>query len=1193
MPEIKLKARIQNKYETLKDWERIGEGQFIPLKGEVCYAVDQGLVYQKIGDGVTDFTKLPWLLNQGDNSVNDENSPAYIKNRLAYPEYTEVPEEDQLLSQTSYFALDFSENKFIYAPTDIATYWAEWPSLKEEVLKVLENVEHIIMAENEGVYCPYSEILEGEYNSFSFTLFNEDNDLLTIYENEKTKMKSSLTISGMNIYCLGNSDWGNIFANFLSNNGTGTFTQYFPKGVNTEANYCMLNLGPIKIEDEDDGSIYLSFLIIDSDNYQPVLIEQEDSIDYAYGLNFKILEQGKIHTIDSKYLGNIQPDQRIWDSTQQNYIKNRYADDYVSMQIAPNAGLSSYKADITFNKINAFGSLGIKSETVSSYLDDESLSALSQCYVYINDTLYTDVPVFQRITDLVDNEGESDFIIGNPYLVSKTLLSIKSAYEADGSEIGIVGINVSVDEDNGLPFAFSLCQGSATPLWDGAFAIFNDYSTESTIHVEVIPQTLKYGGNIIPKTMLPKDAVVGEYNENCNSVLLNSAYEATGANSLAIGKGTKALGENSFALGEETTTGGKNTIAAGISSEAKGQQSMALGNNVKVNGYNTLGLGENLTIGNSDAMSSTYRADNTLAVGEYIVAYGKDNIAVGYRTGQVYYSCERPSDTTAVINADEFYYNFVESGRDWIPCTHSISDGKCTITFEEPIDIGSTSLPFCRGTRIGYSAQGSIVAGQGAVSNHSNSAALGKCVETGAANQLVIGESNKLSDGVFIVGNGSNITNRSNALEISKQGNITTKGTLNFETVNGKFENYLDLSNVISEKLKVSITNPKNYTLPNLHVCNKNYWPATGWATPDENGIETETYTNGSKIEFYPDGSIHLNYVAGDTITITRSANKSSSDLWGPKGKYILSNGLKENSNIYFYVSSTSHSTNENNGVSTPVNLAHRKLTIGIRTADKTQSFEAVYYPQLELGEQPTSFVKNQREILSFNTSNELYLNLLKYKNWQKPYLVLSDTDTNFTLNYEGTSLDLINILPDLNRHSRKQVRYIFDLENLSSDEQVNYSILDNTVSLQLSIDLGYKNSSSENWESYYQDIKPSQLEILDLYGDSMLTTPFGEHIEGYRLSDGYLINTKENWSFNSGDLRDLMTNLAQNMYENGHFRLNKYINSADGLEHCRLEYFLYVYEADEETTEALALLSQVDKLICYLPEGCENIFVN
>jgi hypothetical protein len=39
----------------------IQEGEFIPLKGEVCYAVDNGTMYQKIGDGETDFTKLEWL----------------------------------------------------------------------------------------------------------------------------------------------------------------------------------------------------------------------------------------------------------------------------------------------------------------------------------------------------------------------------------------------------------------------------------------------------------------------------------------------------------------------------------------------------------------------------------------------------------------------------------------------------------------------------------------------------------------------------------------------------------------------------------------------------------------------------------------------------------------------------------------------------------------------------------------------------------------------------------------------------------------------------------------------------------------------------------------------------------------------------------------------------------------------------
>ena len=97
MPEIKLKARIQNKYETLENWNKFVKGDFIPLEGEVCYGMDNGMLYQKLGDGVTDFVDLPWLLNQADNEVNDETSPAYIKNRLAYPEYVEVPEDEQIL----------------------------------------------------------------------------------------------------------------------------------------------------------------------------------------------------------------------------------------------------------------------------------------------------------------------------------------------------------------------------------------------------------------------------------------------------------------------------------------------------------------------------------------------------------------------------------------------------------------------------------------------------------------------------------------------------------------------------------------------------------------------------------------------------------------------------------------------------------------------------------------------------------------------------------------------------------------------------------------------------------------------------------------------------------------------------------------------------------------------------------------
>jgi hypothetical protein len=63
----------------------------------VCYAVENGTLYQKIGDGITDFTKLEWLYSpavQSDQEENDETSAAYIKNRLAYTYQREIPEDE-------------------------------------------------------------------------------------------------------------------------------------------------------------------------------------------------------------------------------------------------------------------------------------------------------------------------------------------------------------------------------------------------------------------------------------------------------------------------------------------------------------------------------------------------------------------------------------------------------------------------------------------------------------------------------------------------------------------------------------------------------------------------------------------------------------------------------------------------------------------------------------------------------------------------------------------------------------------------------------------------------------------------------------------------------------------------------------------------------------------------------------------
>lgn len=85
---IKLKARIQNKYETLENWNKLTrEDNFIPLKGEVCYGIDNNILYQKVGNGETNFVDLPWLLNQGDWNEPNENSPSYIKNKIGYRKF--------------------------------------------------------------------------------------------------------------------------------------------------------------------------------------------------------------------------------------------------------------------------------------------------------------------------------------------------------------------------------------------------------------------------------------------------------------------------------------------------------------------------------------------------------------------------------------------------------------------------------------------------------------------------------------------------------------------------------------------------------------------------------------------------------------------------------------------------------------------------------------------------------------------------------------------------------------------------------------------------------------------------------------------------------------------------------------------------------------------------------------------------
>ena len=114
-----LKARLQNKYETLENWNALVRGNFIPLKGELCFAMDKDKAYgyYKVGDGTTDFVDLPWLLNQGDWNENNKTVPGYVKNR---PMYTELPKDTEAILEIGYVSGDgISEAMIVDGTTGI------------------------------------------------------------------------------------------------------------------------------------------------------------------------------------------------------------------------------------------------------------------------------------------------------------------------------------------------------------------------------------------------------------------------------------------------------------------------------------------------------------------------------------------------------------------------------------------------------------------------------------------------------------------------------------------------------------------------------------------------------------------------------------------------------------------------------------------------------------------------------------------------------------------------------------------------------------------------------------------------------------------------------------------------------------------------------------------------------------------
>lgn len=215
---------------------------------------------------------------------------------------------------------------------------------------------------------------------------------------------------------------------------------------------------------------------------------------------------------------------------------------------------------------------------------------------------------------------------------------------------------------------------------------------------------------------------------------VNGAWttDSLGKLSLAYGLNTFAKGENSIALGYDNRALGINSTAIGQSNEVDAAAAVAIGLRNKVTGSGAVALG---WLGTSSGTSSSAFGYQTRATADYSTAMGYYALASGE-------------------NAASIGYNTVASGRS------STAFGEYSYALADNT------------TAIGYRAR---VVGEYA-------AAIGTGVYSKAYSSITIGQYNdsittssstswKAADPLFIIGNGTATSDRSNALTMLKNGN--------------------------------------------------------------------------------------------------------------------------------------------------------------------------------------------------------------------------------------------------------------------------------------------------------------------------------------------------------------------------------------------------------------------------------------
>jgi hypothetical protein len=443
----------------------LAEGEFIPLLGEVCYAVDNDILYQKIGDGVTDFTKLPWLNNitpQPDHDENDETSLSYIKNRLAYTKIEEILPENQEIGYYEY-PNDRKVNIGIYN-------FEEDAGLDPEVIGFPADATDYVQCESSQSYFFNNVNILNE-------IFDSKNEFIVVLKDKNSKYEflldplnvSTFEESGMviNTFLVGNPIAANlVLQEMLDIPGS------FSEDKNTNLDYVLLL---ITVENDPDYPNEIMSQVIFIGNTKSFLLEDEESCT----ISINHTKQEVVHKIDEKYLPEIeQSDLNEIDSSKPSYIRNKIGDlmvvkmkedyDYRNDYFSASIELGTYNSEECSAKL---GAITIDHPFPTSLIAPKYLSY----DITLNGVTYFQCPI--TYCSQVLGRGSTLSVVGNP-----AYLTVEGVFSQDNFIVEGTSF-----EDNGLPFLFIIDWNEDDPFGKSFFVTQELYnSLGSTLTIKMV-----------------------------------------------------------------------------------------------------------------------------------------------------------------------------------------------------------------------------------------------------------------------------------------------------------------------------------------------------------------------------------------------------------------------------------------------------------------------------------------------------------------------------------------------------------------------------------------------------------------------------------------------------------------------------------------------------------------------------------